>query len=164
MPISLGTKSYIHEKDYKNTFQGNVTIGNYTSIAKGVTFLSGRGVRHTSQENPNYVSNFPFIEDMRIYDIKIGSDVWIGTEVIILDDVQIGDGAIIGAGCVVSKDVPPYAVVAGNPQKILKYRFTEEQVKKLLAIRWWHWSESMIKESLPLFHHIDDFIAKFYGS
>jgi virginiamycin A acetyltransferase len=80
-----------------------------------------------------------------------------------MSGVTIGNGAIIGAGSTVTKDVPPFAIVAGNPGKIVKYRFTEEQIEKLLQIAWWDWEEEKIKSNAILMwsSNIDDFINKF---
>ena len=79
-----------------------------------------------------------------------------------MSGVKIGDGAIIGAGSVVAKDVPPYAIVVGNPAKIIKYRFDEEQIKDLLDIAWWDWEESKIKEEAMILwsQDINFFILK----
>jgi hypothetical protein len=95
-------------------------------------------------------------------DIKIGNDVWIGATSTIMSGVTIGDGAVIGAGSTITKDVPPFAIVAGNPGKIVKYRFTEEQIEKLLQIAWWDWGEDKIKENAMSMWspNIDDFIKK----
>lgn len=79
-------------------------------------------------------------------DIIIENDVWIGAKSTIMSGVKISNGAVIGACSVVTKDVPPYAIVAGNPAKIVKYRFTEDQIKKLLDISWWDWDDQKIKE------------------
>jgi len=79
-------------------------------------------------------------------DITIGNDVWIGAKSTIMSGVKIGHGAVIGSGSVVAKDVPPYAIVVGNPAKIVKYRFDEQQIEDLLSIAWWDWEESKIKE------------------
>ena len=78
--------------------------------------------------------------------ITIGNDVWIGAKSTIMSGVKIGHGAVIGSGSVVAKDVPPYAIVVGNPAKIVKYRFDEQQIEDLLSIAWWDWDESKIKE------------------
>jgi acetyltransferase-like isoleucine patch superfamily enzyme len=81
--------------------------------------------------------------------IEIGSDVWIGAAVLVLKGVTIGHGAVLGAGSVVTKDVPPYAVVVGNPAKIIRYRFSDEIVERLLRTAWWDLDPAIIAE-LPL--------------
>jgi acetyltransferase-like isoleucine patch superfamily enzyme len=94
-------------------------------------------------------------------DITVENDVWIGAKSTIMSGVTIHNGAIIGAGSTVTKDVPPYAIVAGNPGKIVKYRFTEEQIKDLLEISWWNWKEDKIKESaMTLWSQDIDFFIK----
>ena len=83
-------------------------------------------------------------------DTVIGNDVWIGREAVIMPGVAIGDGAIIGTRAQVSRDVPPYAVVVGNPGKVVKLRFPPEVVSALLAIRWWDWDADKISRNLTL--------------
>ena len=91
----------------------------------------------------------------------IGNDVAVMANALIISGVKIGDGAIVGAGAVVTKDVPPYAIVAGNPARIIKYRFSEEQIKALLRIRWWDWTIEEIKEFKEYFYAgVDTFISK----
>ena len=75
---------------------------------------------------------------------KIGNNVWIGDSVIILPGVQIGDGAVIGAGSIVTKNIPPFAVAVGNPAKVIKFRFSQKIIKKLLKISWWNWPNDKI--------------------
>lgn len=82
----------------------------------------------------------------------IGNDVWIGAGVNVLRGITIGDGAVIGAGTVVTKDVPPYAIVCGNPGKIIKFRFNEQIIKRLLKLKWWDFDPSFIKENIELFN------------
>ena len=96
-------------------------------------------------------------------DINVGNDVWIGATSTIMSGITIGDGAIIGAGAIITKDVPPYAIVVGNPGKVVKYRFTEEQIELLLKISWWNWDEDKIKDNAMSMwsSNIDDFINKF---
>jgi virginiamycin A acetyltransferase len=95
--------------------------------------------------------------------IIIENDVWIGAQSTIMSGVKISNGSIIAANSVVTKDVPPYAIVAGNPAVIVKYRFTEEQIDSLLKISWWNWDEQKIKDNAMLMwsDNIDDFIKKF---
>ena len=78
----------------------------------------------------------------------IGNDVWIGHEATIMPGVQIGDGAIVGSEAVVTADVPPYAIVGGNPARIIRYRFTPEVIQQLLTMAWWHWPLEQISRSL----------------
>lgn len=80
----------------------------------------------------------------------IGNDVWISAGAIILNKADIGDGAVVGAGAVVTKDVPPYAIVTGIPAKIVAYRFSEDIIDELLDIAWWNWSQKIILENSDL--------------
>ena len=91
-------------------------------------------------------------------DVVIGNDVWIGQNVSLRPGVTIGDGAIVGGGSVIVKDVPPFAIVGGNPTKVIRYRFTPEQIEKLLIIKWWNWSEDKIKRNYALFGDIEEFV------
>lgn len=125
-----------------------VTIGNYTSIGPYVQMHTLH--QHSCIQNRNLVSTYqldgyshPYGEEK----ITIGNDVWIGRNAVIFGGVTIGDGAIIGAFSVVAKDVPPYAVVVGNPAIIKRYRFTEEQIEKLLNIKWWNWPDDVIERT-----------------
>lgn len=97
-------------------------------------------------------------------DIIVENDVWIGATSTIMSGVKISNGAVVGGGSVVTKDVPPYAIVAGNPAKVVKYRFTDEQIKKLLKISWWDWEEQKIRENgMTLWSdNIDKFIEEHY--
>ena len=94
--------------------------------------------------------------------IVIGNDVFIGINVTVLDGVTIGDGAVIGAGAIVSKDIPPYAIAVGSPIKIIKYRFNDIQIEKLLKIKWWDFAEDKLKDVEKMFFEVDDFIKKYY--
>jgi acetyltransferase-like isoleucine patch superfamily enzyme len=80
-------------------------------------------------------------------DIIVENDVWIGAKATIMSGVKIGNGSVVGSGSVVTKDVPPYAIVVGNPAVVVKYRFTEEQIQKLLDISWWSWDEEKIRDN-----------------
>jgi acetyltransferase-like isoleucine patch superfamily enzyme len=93
-------------------------------------------------------------------DVIIGNDVWIGDFVTIMSGVTIGDGAVIANNSHVVKDVEPYSIVGGNPAKFIRYRFTKEQIEKLLEIKWWYWDDEKINKFTPLMcnTNIDEFI------
>lgn len=95
------------------------------------------------------------------YSLVVGNDVWIGDNVIIKGGIKIGNGAVIGMGAVVTKDVPSYAIVAGNPARIIRYRFDESVIKQLQSIKWWNWSLETIKSKAALFNNVDLFITQF---
>lgn len=83
--------------------------------------------------------------------VNIGNDVWIGQRVLVMGGVSIGHGAVIGAGAVVTKDVPPYAVVGGVPAKVIKYRFSAETINALLDLEWWNLPDELLKGNIELF-------------
>lgn len=135
-----------------------LVIGKFCSIACGAKFLFN-SANHTLSSLSTYP--FPIFFDEwgleksdvaaawdRKGDIVIGNDVWIGYEAVILAGVTIGDGAVIGARAVVTKDVPPYAIVGGVPARVIRSRFTEETVKALLRLKWWDWPAERIQEKL----------------
>lgn len=100
-----------------------------------------------------------FIDSQRKYVVEIGNDVWVGNNVIILDGLKVGDGAIIATGSVVMKDVLPYAIVGGNPAKVIGFRFSEQQIEKMLEIKWWDWDFQKIQSKSSLFSNIKSFTA-----
>ena len=170
----LGDRYSVGDHTYGNprviSFMGaaSLTIGKYCSISRNVIiFLEG-------EHRTDWISTYPFPilwETARSIlghpyskgDVAIGSDVWIGYNVTILSGVTIGDGAVIGTGSVVSGKVPPYAIVAGNPAQLIRYRFGEETIQKLLAIKWWNWPDEKVKENVHLIcsKSLDEFIRKF---
>lgn len=146
-------------------------IGAFCSIAQKVAIPVGN--------HPlNHISTHPFLffedrgfikeDDLSILGreknrkVIIGNDVWIGTNVTILPSVVIGDGAVIGAGSVVTKSVPDYAIVVGVPARVMRYRFSEEEIKVLKEIRWWDWPDEKIKENIKFFSNKDEFFKKFW--
>src|SRR5262247_1430665 len=106
-----------------------------------------------------------FFEWRRRHKVTLGHDVWIGHGAVILPGVTLGTGCGVGAGAVVSKDVPPFTVVAGVPAKIVRYRFDERMREALLKIGWWDWSREQLSAALPDFRalRIEEFVAKYGG-
>lgn len=146
-------------------------IGAFCSFARGVTIMV------SGEHRPGLVTTFPLVEYLlptpffrkggsgQNYsrgDVKIGSDVWVGIDAVIRSGVTIGHGAVIGMRAVVTHDVPPYAVVAGVPARILKYRFPAEQRERLLRVAWWDWPDERIREFMPLLmsDRVDEFLEK----
>jgi virginiamycin A acetyltransferase len=133
-----------------------LVIGRFCQIAHGVRFVTA-----SANHAAGGISTYPFavfdpstLEAMKagmgpLPDTVIGNDVWIGHGALILPGVRIGDGAIIGAGAVVAGDVAPYAVVAGNPARVIRHRFPPETVARLLALAWWDWPLAAIRDALP---------------
>lgn len=144
-----------------NNFNIAVEIGNYVSIGDNLTIIGGR-------HPMNCISTFPFKERLNLdytpcscgEAIIIGNDVWIGANVSIMEGVTIGDGAVIGACSVVTKDIEPYNIVAGNPARFIRYRF-RDQIGALLKIKWWDWDESIIRERIKDFQDIEGFVEKY---
>lgn len=125
-----------------------VKVGRYSSIGEKVYFHAGND-NHLCIKNRRcvYTTNWDQYEEKD--GTHIGNDVWIGREAKIMYGVHIGDGAIVGAYSVVSKDVPPFAVVVGNPAQITRYRFTGPQMAKLSKIKWWNRDDMASKASTP---------------
>ena len=135
-------------------------IGKFCSIACGAKFLF-----NSANHALGSLSTYPFpifydewgLDGKNVADawdnkgdITLGNDVWIGYEAVILAGVTIGDGAIIGARAVVTRDVPPYAIVGGVPARLIRRRFDEATIESLLALQWWDWEPERIRRALPV--------------
>lgn len=164
--IIVGDYTYYYGEDENDDFNKHVThhydfigdkliIGKFCSIAKGVEFIMN-GANHRM----NCISTYPFYimggdwgsalkphtDELPLKgDTVVGNDVWIGQNVTILPGVHIGDGAIIGANSVVSKDIPAYAIAAGNPCRVKKTRFSEREIEILEEVKWWDWNIEKIE-------------------
>lgn len=126
-------------------------IGNYVCIASGVVILMGGNHNH----HPEWITVYPFMEQIGQSfepkgDTVIKSDAWIGMNAMIMPGVTIGEGAIVAAGSVVSKDVPPYTIVGGNPAKEIKKRFTDSEINMLMEMRWFDWDREKVERAIPL--------------
>lgn len=123
-----------------HAFGRNTTIGRYSSIAKSAFAATlNHPMDRKSMHGFFFNPNLGYCNDEREYSpLSIGSDVWLGHNSVIMPSVErIGDGAVIGAGAVVFKDIPPYAVVVGNPGRVVRYRFSPDAIEQLLKERWW---------------------------
>lgn len=129
-------------------------IGKFCSISWDVTIgATNHPVNTISTHSFPYIKRIGFVsEDNRsLSETRLGNDVWVGCNSVILPGANIGDGAVIGAGSVVTKDIPDYAIVAGVPAKIIKYRFEEDIRTKLKEVEWWNFPYSALEENIELF-------------
>ena len=145
-------------------------VGKFCSIAANVNVYTGGNHR------PDWVTTYPFGHvHKNIFntfdgkgcpksngDVIIGNDVWIGSNTTIMSGITVGDGSVIANNSHVVKNVEPYSIVGGNPAKLIKYRFSSEQIQKLLEIKWWDWSIEKINQFCPLLcnENIDEFIKQ----
>ncbi|TXI15692.1 MAG: CatB-related O-acetyltransferase [Pedobacter sp.] len=165
--IIVGDYTYYDDFENVENFEKNVKyhfdfvgdkliIGKFCMIASDVTFIMN-GANHLTDA----ITAYPFsvfgegwehAMDGKSYpnkgDIKIGNDVWIGYNSTIMAGVTIGDGAIVATNSTVTKDVEPYAIVGGNPARLIKKRFSDDQIKRLLRVKWWNWDIEKITRNL----------------
>ena len=166
--IVVGDYTYYDDPEHSEDFERNVLyhypfigdkliIGKYCALAEGVRFimnganhkLSGFSTYPFSIFGNGWEQVMPKPEELPYKgDTVVGNDVWIGYRALILPGVRIGDGAIVAAGAVVTRDVPPYTVVGGNPASPIRPRFPEETVRALLDIAWWNWDADKITRNL----------------
>jgi acetyltransferase-like isoleucine patch superfamily enzyme len=134
-------------------------IGRYCSIAQDVNIALGHHRTDTVSSYPfqtlnSWFQDWPGSPNVLDHgtngDVEIGSDVWIATGVFIASGVKIGHGAVIAAQSVVTKDIPPYAIVGGNTARLLRYRFDEQTIERLLELKWWDWPAERVNRNLPL--------------
>lgn len=159
-PVFFGACSYMNSGGY---LRGNVFVGRYVSIGRRVTIGAGdhftTGLSTSPRLSGGHAQDRYSFEELRRLDFEsvtrkkklteIGNDVWIGDGAVILPGLTIGIGAVVGANAVVTKDIPPYAVVGGTPARIIKHRFSLEVIRELIASEWWEMSLEDL-QALPL--------------
>jgi len=147
--VAIGRHSYYHGNPFILHPAGRIEVGSFCSIALEVRLLSGG----------EHALDLPSTYPLRTFltragggdwdccpkgPIRIGSDVWIGHGSLVISGVTIGHGAVIGAGAVVTKDVAPYAIVGGNPARVIGHRFDEPTIARMLALKWWDWPDERL--------------------
>lgn len=161
--LRVGAKSYL---TYGNVIEGNgeVTVGKFSPIARGVTFAMGQNFTHNYRNVNTFGGDVAdwqvpkeFYPPQGTCKIFVGNDVWIGRGSILKSmnpnkPLVIGDGAVVASDSVVVKNVPPYAIVGGNPAQIIKYRFEPEVIEGLQRIKWWDWSLDKIHDNFKYFN------------
>lgn len=163
--MQLGEYSYGTATVHRWTCQDTVKTGKFCSIGTGVNFILDGNHKYTT------FSTFPFREILGWTECSpnnwgknapiVGNDVWIANNVTIYSGVDIGDGSIVAGNSVVTKSVPPYAIVGGNPARIIKYRFDPDTIKTLLLCKWWDLPLEVIRSRLiPHIENMPVFIAE----
>ena len=156
---SMGDYSYIG----RNSRLIHADVGKFCSIASETKIGMGTHTLDKLSTSPIFTeakngTKHSWVKTSAVnpfHRVTIGNDVWIGVRTMIIGGVTIGDGAVIGAGSIVTKDVPPYAVVVGVPAKVIRYRFPQEQIETLLAHPWWRLPEEQLRERIELFQSSD---------
>jgi hypothetical protein len=176
----IGARTVLHEValgDYSYVVNDSqiayATIGKFCSIAAMTRINPGNHPMHrASQAHFSYRASayFPgeadeaeFFAWRRSHHVAFGHDVWIGHGAIVLPGRNIGTGAVVAAGAVVTKDVPPYTIVGGNPAKPIRWRFSERIADELMTLAWWNWEHDRLRIALPDFRNlpIEDFVEKY---
>ena len=174
MPYIIGEYSYGLPKVLHWGEDANLIIGKFCSIADNVTIFLGGNHRVdwiTTYPFNKLNNEFPTATDILGHpstkgNVIIGNDVWIGYGSTIMSGVKVGDGAVIGACSVVTKDVKPYEIVAGNPAKFIKKRFDDEVITQLLDIAWWNWPIEKINSEVCFLcdNNIENFIHRNFNT
>jgi acetyltransferase-like isoleucine patch superfamily enzyme len=151
--VSIGDLTYGNPRFMLWREDERIEIGKFCSIAEDVTIFGGG--EHRTDWVTTYPLRIAFDSPLAHRDghpatkgtTRIGNDVWIGYRAIIMSGVAVGDGAVVAAGSVVTRGVPEYAIAAGNPARVTKFRFPPKIVAQLLEVKWWDWSLEQIMAS-----------------
>lgn len=138
------------------SFAANINIG---GASHSINWVSTSPVFNKNRDHLK--KKFSYHEFNAAVFTTIGNDVWIGDRCLIKGGVNIGDGVVVGMGSVVTKDIPPYEIWAGNPAKMIRKRFSEDNIKELLKIKWWEFNDETIEQFAKTFCDVDEFIKKF---
>jgi acetyltransferase-like isoleucine patch superfamily enzyme len=144
----LGEYSYVSQQSIVN----KTNLGKFCSVANGCYIgLWEHNTEVSTHSFYLYEHSGHFVKGYKSYDkdeleTSIGNDVWIGANAVIIKGINIGDGAIVGASSVVTKDVPPFSIVVGNPARVIKYRYTQKEIDWLLRIKWWDFDRTKIQQ------------------
>lgn len=147
----------------------DIHVGSFCSIGPGVVnHLGNHPTRDFVSTHPAfYMADAPtesFVQEDRFSSfggtVTVGHDVWIGADALLMDGVSIGDGAVVAARSVVTRDVPPYAIVGGLPAKVIRHRFVDSTIEKLLALKWWEKDMEWIRRHTPLFGNVKDLLER----
>jgi len=161
---SLGAYSYVQA----NSIICNGEVGKFCSIAGDVVIGLGGHPTHMVSTSPVFYDNAQplpkFLVNRRMFTeifprTVIGADVWIGQGAMIKAGVKIGVGAVVGAGAIVTKDVAPYVIAAGNPCRPIRLRFPEDVIQRLINSRWWELEEERLAKLAPLFVDVEEFLV-----
>lgn len=161
--LEMGDFSYYESLDIRDEIGDGsvkVKIGKFCSIGPNITFMLA--VEHKLNWNTSYpfyrLLGYETAENSSVStkgDIIIGNDVWIGANATIMSGVTIADGCVIGSNAVVTKSTEPYSIVVGNPGRVVKKRFSQSVIDKLVEMKWWNWDYQKIYDSLPLLQSED---------
>jgi acetyltransferase-like isoleucine patch superfamily enzyme len=164
--VTIGSHAYVGAHSQVQY----ATVGSYVSIGPEVRIgLGGHPVHLVSTYPSFYASNastvVPLNSSLRVEEyarVTVGNDVWIGARAMVMDGVEIGHGAVVAAGAVVTKNVPPYAIVGGVPARLIRYRFPPDVIGALLRIGWWNWPYDLVRQRAGDFADVTRFVEKYH--